>query len=197
MKIFLVIFFLISGLSARIHESNLLGITITIPDSFVVISSKPTVKVMVYEGIKKATLSAQKFINSNKLAFSKALNNKPIEILVGSDSKNNITITTIVLTNKNLNVSSDNIKNMCNGMKKNMKSKMGVNLEFCKKSKINRFDALHTRYKALVAENNFTEHYIIHLKDGQALVFMHRFNVETKNESLNVINDILNSLETI
>ncbi len=87
MKIFLVIFFLISGLSARIHESNLLGITITIPDSFVVISSKPTVKVMVYEGIKKATLSAQKFINSNKLAFSKALNNKPIEILVGSDSK--------------------------------------------------------------------------------------------------------------
>ncbi len=93
---------------------------------------------------------------------------------------------------KNLDLSAKNVTGLCIAMNKGLKDKLGLSMEFCKKSKVSSFGAIHTEYSILA--NEFTSQYMIKIHNKKMVVIMISGNRKYKKEILRETYKIIESL---
>ena len=121
---------------------------------------------------------------------------KPLEVWISGNNIDNAIIIKVIATNKRLNTSSKKVINMCNSMKNIYKQKLNIDIEYCKKTKVNKYDAIHLKYPSITIKNHFTDHYMINSGSGRTIVFMTTANVNKKKKVLKEVSEILNTFKT-
>ena len=159
------------------------------------IHKKEDTNQLIINGLEHVPQAVKNFTKSNSHAFKKAMQ-KPLEVWITGSNEDDIVIIKVIVTNKRLGVTENKVKKMCKSMSNVFKSKMNIDVEFCKKSKVNNLDSIHLRYPSITMKNYFTDHYMINSGTGRTIIFMTTGNIKQKKKTLKEVNIILKTFKT-